>query len=242
MTQLAAADVEELAARYAEDGFVFVYDLLSEDELAEVRENIDRYNTLIVPNLPESVLEKTVRWEPDGTTIRSCYFMDQIDEWFRDFGNRPRFKELVEAVVGYEPLLYCMETFNKQPRVGTPAVLHQDAAYFRIQPKDMAHLWIAIDDADETNGAIRYWVGSHKEGLLPHAPAIRGYLAVDEELVTPISDQIVHGVLPAGSAAIHSGIVVHDSPANPSDAPRMGLLCGYRGAHTQFIGLGADDH
>src|SRR2546421_11697567 len=109
MAQLATESLEELAARYTEDGFVFVYDLLTDEELAEVRRNIDRYNTLIAPNLPESVLEKTVRWEPDGTTIRSCYFMDQVDEWFRDFGNQPRFKELVEAVVGYEPVLYCME-------------------------------------------------------------------------------------------------------------------------------------
>jgi phytanoyl-CoA hydroxylase len=231
-----------LAERYTKDGFVLIEELLSPEELDEVRRNIDRYNTHIVPNLPESVSGKTVRWEPDGTTIRSCYFMDQVDEWFRGFANQERFKRLVASVVGYEPQVYCVETFNKQPRVGTPAVLHQDAAYFQIEPRDMAHLWIAIDDADESNGALRYWVGSHREGLLPHKPAIRGYLAVDVEHVRPISDEIVHGVLRAGGAAIHSGLSVHDSPANPSAKPRMALLCGYRGTHTKFIGLGKDEN
>jgi hypothetical protein len=41
--------------------------------------------------------------------------------------------------------------------------------------------------------------------------------------------------VPAGCAAIHSGLVIHDSPPNTSMQPRLGLLCGYRGAHTRYL-------
>src|SRR4051794_7744838 len=119
-----------LKETFDRDGVVFVPDLLAPDELAEVRREIDRFNTRVVPRLPDAVWQKSIRMEPDGTSLRSCYFIDQIDGYFSAFGNREDFKDLVRGVVGWEPTLYCVETFNKPAHVGTAAVLHQDVAYF----------------------------------------------------------------------------------------------------------------
>jgi phytanoyl-CoA hydroxylase len=227
-------DFEQMARRFSEDGALFAGPVLTADELEEVRENLERYRTSVLPALPREVFEKTVRVEDDGESLRSCYFMDQIDPYFEAFGNRADFKELVGRVSGWEPELYVVETFNKYPQVGTAASPHQDCAFLPLEPMDVIHLWIAIDDATLENGALRYWLGSHRQGILPHVRAQWGK-RVDPSYVDYESDAMIAMEVPAGAAAIHSGLVVHDSPPNESSKPRLGLLCGYRGAHTRYL-------
>jgi phytanoyl-CoA hydroxylase len=227
-------DVPALAERYAEDGALLLPPVLTGEELDELRENIDRYRRFVAPRLPDAVKKKTIRYEKDGVTVRSWYFMDQVDTYFNELGNRPFFKELVGSIVGYDLELYTVETFNKFARVGSAVPHHQDCAFFALEPQDMVHLWIAIDPATADNGAVRYWPGSHKGGLLPHVPDYFG-LKLDDAHVDRDTSGVIVAELPPGSAAIHSGLVVHDSAPNTSGAPRLGLLCGYRGAHTRFI-------
>ncbi|MEU2608420.1 phytanoyl-CoA dioxygenase family protein [Streptomyces albus] len=232
-------DLEEAARRFAEDGALFAGEVLDADELTEVRRHLKRYMEHVVPRLPEKILAKTVRIEEGGKELRSCYFMDQIDEYFNAFGNREDFKDLIRAVAGWEPELYVVETFNKPAHVGSAASAHQDCAFLPLEPMDIAHLWIAIDPSTAENGALRYWLGSHADGLLPHVPAQWGQ-GVDPAYVDHDDPRLTVMEIPPGSAAIHSGLVVHDSPPNISGKPRLGLLCGYRGAHTRYLDDGAD--
>jgi ectoine hydroxylase-related dioxygenase (phytanoyl-CoA dioxygenase family) len=160
--------------------------------------------------------------------------MDQIDEYFLELGNQPRFKNLVQDIVGYDLELYVVETFNKYARVGSEAAAHQDCNFLPLEPMDMAHLWIAIDDATEENGALRYWPGTHKLGLRSHVPAYFG-AKLDPVHVDYDAPDLLTVPLPAGSAVLHSGLVFHDSPPNRTPKPRLGLLCGYRGAHTRYL-------
>jgi phytanoyl-CoA hydroxylase len=222
------------AAEFAADGVTIVGQILTAGELEEIRYHIDRYCRHVVPNLPPAILEKTVRFESDGDAIRSCYFMDQIDEYFNELGNQPRFKELVRDVVGYEPELYVVETFNKYARVGSEAAAHQDSNFLPLDPMDMAHLWIAIDEVTPDNGPLRYWPGTQTLGLMRHVPAQFG-ARLDPDLVDYDSPEIMSAILPAGSAVVHHGLVIHDSPPNLTNRPRLGLLCGYRGAHTRYL-------
>jgi ectoine hydroxylase-related dioxygenase (phytanoyl-CoA dioxygenase family) len=227
-------DLDDAARRFAEDGALYAGEVLTPDELAEVRRNLDRYTRFVLPNLPDEIIRKTVRFEADGTSLRSCYFMDQIDEFFYELGHREDFKDLLRRVTGWEPELYVVETFNKPAELGSAAPAHQDCAFLPLEPMDVVHLWIAIDDSTKVNGALRYWMGSHRNGLLEHVPARWGQ-SVDPRLVDEADERLVTMEVPAGCAAIHNGLVLHDSPPNVSGRPRLGLLCGYRGAHTRYL-------
>lgn len=236
-TSILPLDRERLTHLHDEydlDGSVVVGRILDSDEVQECHSRIDRYIKKVIPTLPKTVIEKTVRYEEDGQSIRSCYFMDQVDPWFREFGNRADLKSLVAAVAGYEPELYVVETFNKYAHVGSAAVPHQDAVFLPIEPIDMVHLWIAIDPATEENGALEYWNGTHKQGLVPHEPAPFGLGVIGWDVNTQ-RDIVKTAVLEPGGAAIHSGTVIHYSPPNATAQPRLGLLCGYRGAHTRVL-------
>jgi len=60
-----------------------------------------------------------------------------------------------------------VEPFDKPARVGAPVPPHQDNAYICQQPADVLSVWITLDPANEANGAVEYFLGSHHE-LRPH--------------------------------------------------------------------------
>jgi hypothetical protein len=220
-------EIETMSARFAEDGVVWTPLLLSSDEVADVRSNIGRYISRFVSTLPD----RLIRFEQDGVSIRSLYFMDELDDYFHDFGNSQWFKELVGKVAGYEVQLVSVETFNKGPGVGSAAPPHQDSAFLVGQPDDpddIVSLWLAVDRASNANGVVRYWRGSHRNGLLPHIEHRYG-LQADPSFVDDETDLLVRVIEP-GAAAIHSGLVLHDSPANTTEHPRLGIVCVYSGA------------
>ena len=210
-----------MSARFAEDGVVWTPPLLSSDEAADVRSNIGRYISRFVSTLPD----RLIRFEQDGVSIRSLYFMDDLDDYFHDFGNAQRFKELVSKVAGYEVQLFCVETFNKEPRVGSATPPHQDSAFLVGHPEEIVSRWLALDRASNANGAVRYWRGSHRNGLLPHIDHHYG-LQADPSFVDYEADLLVRITEP-GAAAMHCGLVLYDSPANTTQHPRLAINCMY---------------
>jgi ectoine hydroxylase-related dioxygenase (phytanoyl-CoA dioxygenase family) len=104
---------------------------------------------------------------------------------------------------------------------------HQDYSYW-TRTKPVAHLtaWIALDDADQENGCVRYVPGSHQWNLLP-----KKNLANDMDAVLRIlsEDQKrefkpIPNVLKAGQASFHHPLTLHGSYENRSARPRRGAL------------------
>ena len=75
----------------------------------------------------------------------------------------------------------------------------------------MLTIWIALDDAEASNGGVRYIPGSHGSLLEP---------------TLETSDPS------AGHAVMHSCQVIHGAPPNNSDRPRRGYT-----VHLQEAGL-----
>ena len=45
---------------------------------------------------------------------------------------------------------------------------HQDATYIGLEPHNWVTAWLAITDANEVNGCMRMWSGSHKDNIRHH--------------------------------------------------------------------------
>ena len=220
-------DYGTLSNDYRNDGMVTLGQLLNKDDMLDVRSNVSRYLRRVVPNMPSSVRAKLVRFEADGSSIRSCYAMNVVDDFFMDFANRDAFRALIERIVGWQPQLYGVETFNKMGRVGSKVPMHQEVAFHLPDQSERAHLWFALDDVTEDSGPVRFWLGSQLYGLLPHQPDAEGYLTCDESIATARATKIWTSVVPAGWATLHDGLIAHDSLPNQSTQGRLALLCGY---------------
>eukprot|EP01079_Euglenida_sp_SAG-EU17-18_P011371 gene11371-2071_t len=116
------------------------------------------------------------------------------------------------------------EVFLKPALCGSAKHLHQDNHYFGLEPADeVVTAWVALEDADEANGCMRYIPGTHRGPLLPHsAPSTEEphNLAV-EGLLSP---QAVCVPCTTGSVIFHHGNTVHGSAANLSTHSRQEAL------------------
>jgi ectoine hydroxylase-related dioxygenase (phytanoyl-CoA dioxygenase family) len=143
----------------------------------------------------------------------------------------PRLLDLVEAVLGPGVVLFSSCWVVKPPRTGRAAAWHQDGGTWPLDPLEAVTLWVALDDADAGNGALRVLPGSHRAGLLPHDRdddrlatelfnvAVRPE-AVDEAAAVDVE-------LRAGDVSAHHPALIHGSGPNLSERPRRALVARY---------------
>nr|BFE56241.1 hypothetical protein GCM10020063_007670 [Dactylosporangium thailandense] len=216
-------DEAALPESYERDGVVLMRDVLSAEEVAEVRGNIARYAKWLLPALPED----WARREADGT-LRGMYFLERVDPFFTDFAARTDLKDIVERVTGRTATFASMETFHKPARVGSPSLVHQDGVYYVGRPIVGVNLWLGLDDATADNGALKYWIGSHHDGLVEHG-GVEGdefFRAIPPHLVAAMPDPFV-AELQSGSGALHHDMMVHGSDGNASERPRLAMALTY---------------
>lgn len=220
---------DQLQQDYERDGIVRIRKFFTEETVAEVRSELDRY---IVSDLPSKPADARTL-EADGRTIRNLWRLEQHNDYFRELGHRAEITSLVAKLVRGKPVLMAVETFNKPARVGSGVPYHQDNAYFCQEPPDMLTLWVAIDPVTVENGAVYFIEGPHKLGLLPTKPSgVTGNsIGLAEPPATPKSDQFC-ATLDPGDATIHHCETIHHSAPNHTDQSRLALLFVYRGSHT----------
>ena len=223
-------DYADTIKAYQRDGVVRLRDFFSEQLVTEVRVELDRYMRDDLPSKPVDARSL----EPDAKTVRNLWRLEQHNDYFRDMAASELITSLIAELVGGEPVLAAVETFNKPARVGSAVPYHQDNAYFCRMPPDMLTLWVAIDPVTTENGAVYFVKGSHKTGLLPTKPSgVTGNsIGLAEPPVTPKSEQFC-ATLEPGDATIHHCEVIHHSDPNRTDQSRLGLLFVFRGAHTE---------
>ncbi|MFT5325875.1 MAG: phytanoyl-CoA hydroxylase [Planctomycetaceae bacterium] len=220
----------EIAEDYQRDGVVRLRGFFSQELVAEVRAELERYIRDDLTSKPADARSL----EPDGETVRNLWRLELHNDYFGKLAASDLITSLVAELVGGEPVLAAVETFNKPARVGSAVPYHQDNAYFCRTPPDMLTLWIAIDPVTTENGAVYFIKGSHKSGLLPTKPSgVTGNsIGLAEPPANPRSEQFC-ATLEPGDATIHQCEVIHHSDPNLTDQSRLGLLFVFRGAHTE---------
>ncbi len=221
---------KQRASDYSRDGVVRIRAFLSGECVAEIRTELKRY---MRDDLPSKPLDARTL-ESDGKTIRNLWRLEQHCDYFRELGRRTEITGSIAELVGGDPVLVGVETFNKPARIGSGVPCHQDNAYFCQTPPDMLTLWVAIDPVTIENGAVHFIKRSHKLGMLPTKPSgVTGNsIGLAEPPTAPKSGEF-RATLEPGDATIHHCEIIHHSDPNKSDQSRLGLLFVYRGSHTK---------
>ena len=112
--------------------------------------------------------------------------------------------------------------FQTQPRYTDRFPVHNDWAYYQAQnyPQAIISSAITLDDCPAESGPIHIWPGSHKQHL-EHESIDIG-LQVKKDLLDFEGGEDL--VLPAGSVAFFSSLLVHNSRPNTSGKPRRMMI------------------
>ena len=228
MSAAAALSGDELDA-YREHGLVRPTLRLDPDALVGVR------------RLLEQTLEATPGQRPESLVCPHIEGMNglppEITERWLALCRTPALLDAVERVIGPDVILWGSQLFCKPAGTGLAVPWHQDGHFWPIRPLATCTVWIAIDDVDEENGAMRFVPGSHRtRELYPHADQPSEESALNAELVPEHVDleRVEVDELPAGAVSLHDVYLVHGSEPNRSARRRAGFVVRYMPATSHY--------
>lgn len=125
--------------------------------------------------------------------------------------------------------LYWEQAVAKPPQARTELPWHQDNGYTPLVPEEYVTCWLALDDADESNGCLWVIPGSHRNGTQRHVNGGSGPFRVGH--VGPADDGVPVPVR-RGSVLVFSSLLMHRSGPNMTDRHRRAWII-------QFCSAGA---
>lgn len=185
---------------------------------------------------------------PEETTANRAYFekllgmavdagMDRysINGWHTDCAGvydlvmDERLLDYAEDILGPNLVVTMTHYFAKMPGDETAVYWHQDASFWPLTPSKVLTVWIAIDDVDVANGAMKLFPGTHHLGQIPFEwvtdeedGVLNQHVHNPEQYAEPVSVE-----LKAGQISLHTDMLLHGSQPNPSNRRRCGLTIRY---------------
>jgi phytanoyl-CoA hydroxylase len=212
----------ELIEDYINNGFVKLESFLTNEEVKQARNEINIYVETNVKNLQGREINYV-----DGK-INSVHCLHK-SKWVNDIQRSEPVQKLVSLFLDEECEALYAELFAKPAFSGLPSPIHQDNFYWCVDNANALTIWVALDDANEENGGIYYYEGTHKLGLLEHkpsyAPGSSQTLKYPESMD---SFKKMTPVLKAGDCLIHHSLIVHGSSANTSANSRRGWTMQFK--------------
>lgn len=222
--------VSGVASAYARDGYVVIPGVFAAERMAAAIADAEAWARDFLADLPA---EKR-GWYVDAgaaeaNALRKLDNPHHMRPCFRELASDPALVSLVQTLAGGPGVsVYFSQIFFKPPRGGGPKPAHQDNFYFGPSDHDgVVTAWVALDDADEANGCLRYGIGTHKGPILPHtAPPDRPFdLQLGEADLARLDMR--PAPVPKGGVAFHHGGTVHRSADNQSDRRRRACAFHY---------------
>lgn len=230
-------DLEQVDA-FVRDGYVHLPGVLSEQELALIERDYERFLTGEIPVEGKDFCDMSGGYGADPSSFSVINVMlprRYYPEWRGNLLER-RTASIARQLHGDDMQLDYDQLLAKPP--GHPDgtfAWHQDQSYWIDTPDTRtATLWLALDDSGRENGGMHFVPGSHEEPeLRRHAP-LQGDRENSHTLVAQVveGDRIVQPELRRGDATIHNERVLHGSPPNPSQRWRRAYVIAFRSAAT----------
>ena len=203
-------DADAHATRMREQGFTVIEDFLDVGGLAAFRQ-------ALAPLLETH----HGRNDFEGFKTERVYTLIARGKVFEDIAADPRILALVGRFLQPDFLLSASHSISLNPGE-TAQSIHSDDSFYR-QPRPRPPIGIsvigAIDDFTKANGATELIPGSHRWGE-PGAPGRPNDIAEIEAMLVPME-------IPAGSALVFAGTLLHRGGANLTDRPRMAFTNQY---------------
>ena len=197
--------------QFNQKGYIFPLDVFSETEIATHRAYFDQ------------LIEQQINEGKDAYSIAGWH--SKQPEIY-DLVTDSRILDYLEDLLGPDLICWGTHYFCKLPGDTKQVSWHQDASYWPITPSKTVTVWLAIDDADTENGAMKVIPKSHLHGQIVFEHSRKEEQNVLGQTVKDAED---YGLAPvdfeikAGQISLHSDLLLHGSAPNQSDRRRCGL-------------------
>ncbi|MDA0335396.1 MAG: phytanoyl-CoA dioxygenase family protein [bacterium] len=228
---------EEQRAFFEDQGYLVLEDFMTAAEVDTCETEIDHLHRFAASLAAEDPRRLDFQLEPyvdaaaqDGHDLPLLRKIEQTRDYsdiFCDLAAHPKLIDTVRLLLGDDLLLFRSTLMLKPALHGSVHALHQDSAYWPMDPPSLVTVSIALNDSAADNGCIQVIPGSHKWGMRDW-----GLIAQDKDKpLTQRDDLDLSRLTPmpltAGSALLFHSLVVHGSGPNNSPRPRHTALYAY---------------
>ncbi|MBA2480753.1 MAG: phytanoyl-CoA dioxygenase family protein [Planctomycetes bacterium] len=219
----AHTDRAAVAAFFAEHGFYHARGVLDRTDVATLEGDFDR----VVDQLVSSGEAINARWGNDTTTaidgggtevIHTHQIQKYSAAWARMLFD-DRVLDVAQAMLGPDIVMHHTKLFLKPAGRGAAFPPHQDVGYFPTVQNTMLAMNVMLTHADDSNGCLRIWPGSHKLGRIERSMGAHDEFAAR----FPMEGSIAMECEP-GDLLFFSYLTVHASLPNRSDRQRKHVL------------------
>jgi len=206
--------------QYWENGFLFPLQIMSADEAASLRTELEQIEAEWLDRdlpLPLNTYKRT---------NSQC-----VLPLAHRIGEDSRILDAVEGILGSDIMLYSVEFFIKEAHTKQLITMHQDLTYWGLGEIDgLTTAWLALSPATPASGCMDFVSGSHKNSILPHADTFddNNLLSRGQEVQVDVApkDRIAIELQP-GQMSLHHGLTIHGSGPNGSGDRRIGAVVRY---------------
>jgi len=195
---------------YKTNGFVAPVDVLTLEEVKKIKEEIE-------------YIEKKWPNELIGLGRNNVHYISPV---FDKVCHNKKILDSVQSIIGNDILVGGTTLFIKDPDSKGFVSWHQDAKYIGFEPYNWVTAWLAITDANEENGCMRMWAGSHKEKIKDHEDTYdeNNLLTRGQTVQNVPIKKTIPNILKAGQLSLHHPMIVHGSGPNKSNQRRIGFV------------------
>ena len=242
-------DLKGQKAFFEKEGYLVVENLLAPAEVETCQVEIHRLHQFAAEQEPDTEKERAavarqhVQREPfakDETQagnlpiLRKAENTRQYSEVFRDLAQHPNLIRVVQELIGTDLLLFRSTLMFKPAFHGSSHGLHQDSAYWPMEPPNLVTVSIALNDATVENGCFKVIPRSHLWGMQSwgHIARQQGAALTDQK---EVEEQQMDVPLSAGSALFFHSLMVHGSGPNTTANPRNTALYAYFSPKVRYV-------
>jgi chlorinating enzyme len=240
----------EQRKQYDQDGYVVLEDLLTDDDLAAVREAMTHKVDMIAEELlRDGQITDKLEHRPFKTRLAEL-FAGKTDKEFLKYGrswrdripgyfilmSNPKIVDAVESLIG--PEIFSNPVYNvrpKVPKVAAGAVpWHQDKSYWPdANSNPVITVWIPIVESTHENGCLHIIPGTHRKKVINYHRETysgTGFTETDLQVVEREAKKRPITPIPmrAGSAILFNDRLLHSSTPNNSDHIRWSVDLRYQ--------------
>jgi len=226
---------EEQKAKFWEDGFLVIEDVVDgsslknmrnefADWVEESRTHSESYGT-IVDGRPRFDLEPG--HNADLPALRRVNAPVEVSDAYYHAMFDSKMADCVADLIGPNVKFHHSKINSKLPGGQTEVKWHQDFPFTPHSNDDLVTALLMIDEVTEENGPLEVLPGSHKGDIhgLWHNGVFTG--AVAEDIATQSQSKAVTCIGKAGSVCLMHTRLLHGSTSNLSALPRTLFICVY---------------
>ncbi|MFK7810048.1 MAG: phytanoyl-CoA dioxygenase family protein [Saprospiraceae bacterium] len=254
-----AISTAENLAFFNKNGYLIVENFLSDEEIESIRKSarqiVDDFDMEALSVFTtEEQSQHTNRYFLESGSNVSCFFEpdaldekgklkrdkhlsvnkighamhDLLPEWQRVSYNKS-LCDFAKSIGHQKPAIVQSQYIYKQPQIGGRVHPHTDSTFIHTKPLSCLGAWMALEDADQSNGCLLAIPGSHKWPLQNQFVRMGDHsgtelILTDVERVEWKEEELIPLEVKKGALVLLHGSVVHASSLNSSDRSRHAFV------------------